>query len=228
MIPLGLGAGLSGRERLALLCIGAHSDDIEIGAGGLVLTLAERIPELSVHWCVLSAPGQRANEARAAAAGFLEGVTDTKVEVGGFEDGTFPDQSREIKLWLADVRSRFDADLVLVHRRGDAHQDHHELGRLAWNLFRDHLLLEYEIPKWDGDLGRPNLYVELAPAILERKIELLMRHFGSQRSKDWFDPDTFRGLARLRGMEARAESRHAEGFFLSKAVLAVPDGHPKS
>lgn len=216
MIPLGLG----GREELSLLCIGAHSDDIEIGAGGLVLTLAQRIPRLSARWCVLSAPGARADEARAAAADFLAGAADTAVEIGGFEDGTFPDQSRAIKLWLADVRARFSPDVVLTHRRGDAHQDHHELSGLAWNLFRDHLLLEYEIPKWDGDLGQPNLYVELAPEILDRKVELLTRHFGSQRSKDWFDAETFRGLARLRGMEARAASRYAEGFFLRKAVLA--------
>lgn len=220
MIPLGLG-----RERLSLLCIGAHSDDIEIGAGGLVLTLARQIPELAVHWCVLSAPGGRADEARASAADFLAGAARAAVEIGDFEDGTFPDQSRDIKRWLAGVRDRFSPDLVLVHRRDDAHQDHRELGRLAWNLFRDHLLLEYEIPKWDGDLGQPNLYVELAPWALDRKVELLLRHFGSQRSKDWFDADTFRGLARLRGLEARAASRHAEAFFLHKALISLqPSG----
>ena len=220
MIPLLLGAGRAA-ERLSLLCIGAHSDDIEIGAGGLVLALAKAVPQLSVRWCVLSAPGPRADEARASAAAFLDGVADAEVEIGGFEDGTFPDQSRAIKLWLADVRSRFVPDVVLVHRRGDAHQDHRELSKLAWNLFRDHLLLEYEIPKWDGDLGQPNVYVELPDWALDRKVELLLEHFGTQRSKDWFDAETFRGLARLRGLEARAASRYAEAFFVRKAVIAL-------
>jgi LmbE family N-acetylglucosaminyl deacetylase len=215
--PLILGAGA---ERLSLLCIGAHSDDIEIGAGGLILTLARAIPELEVHWCVLSAPGPRAEEARASAAAFLESAARRTVEVADFDDTHFPEQSREIKAWLAGVRGRFSADVVLVHAREDAHQDHRELNRLAWNLFRDELILEYEITKWDGDLGRPNVYAALEPWALERKVELLMRHFGSQRSKDWFDPETFRGLARIRGMECRAPSRYAEAFTVRKAMIA--------
>jgi LmbE family N-acetylglucosaminyl deacetylase len=209
-----------GRRRLALLCIGAHSDDIEIGAGGLVLTLAEAIPELHVHWCVLSAAGARAAEARCSAGAFLQGVYRFAVEIGGFEDSYFPDQGRDIKLWLAEVRSRFAADVVLVHGRDDAHQDHRELNRIAWNLFRDHLILEYEIPKWDGDLGRPNVYAALELRVLEQKIDLLLRHFGTQRSKDWFDAETFRGLARIRGMECRAESGYAEAFVVRKALIA--------
>ena len=117
------------------------------------------------------------------------------------------------------MRTRVDPDVVLTHRGGDAHQDHREVSELTWNLFRDHLILEYEIPKWDGDLGRPNLYVPLTAAVLERKIELLQTHFGSQRSKQWFDPETFRGLARLRGMECRAPERYAEAFVVRKARL---------
>lgn len=216
MIPLLFGGG---RERLSLLCVGAHSDDIEIGAGGLILTLAHSLPGLSVHWCVLSAAGPRADEARASAADFLSGVDDATVEIGGFEDGYFPDQSRDIKLWLAEVRSRFSPDMVLVHARDDAHQDHRELNRLVWNLFRDQLILEYEIPKWDGDMGRPNVFAEIPAWALERKIELLLRHFGTQRAKDWFDAETFRGMARIRGVESRACSRYAEAFFLRKAVI---------
>lgn len=216
MIPLLLGGA---GARLSLLCVGAHSDDVEIGAGGLILTLARSVPGLAVHWCVLSAPGARADEARASAAAFLAEVENPTVEIGDFEDGYFPDQSRDIKLWLADVRSRFTPDVVLVHAREDAHQDHRELNRLVWNLFRDQLVLEYEIPKWDGDMGRPNVYAELPVWALERKVELLLRHFGTQRAKDWFDAETFRGLARLRGMEARAESRYAEAFFVRKATL---------
>ncbi|WP_102109787.1 PIG-L deacetylase family protein [Oceaniglobus roseus] len=216
MIPLALGAG---RTRLSLLCIGAHSDDIEIGAGGLILSLLASGLAVDVHWCVLSANGVREDEARASAADFLAGAASRTVDCGRFEDSLFPSQSPAIKAWLADVRSRFAADVVLVHGRDDAHQDHRELSALAWNLFRDQLILEYEIPKWDGDLGRPNAYAALEPAVLERKIELLERHFGSQRSKDWFDADTFRGLARLRGMECRAPGRFAEAFTLRKLRL---------
>ena len=128
----------------------------------------------------------------------------------------FPSQSPAIKSWLIDVRSRFSPDVVLVHGRDDAHQDHRELAALAWNLFRDQAILEYEIPKWDGDLGRPNIYAAMEAAVMGRKIELLIRHFGSQRSKDWFDPETFRGLARLRGMECRAPERFAEAFVARK------------
>lgn len=220
MIPLGL---LQGRERLSLLCIGAHSDDIEIGAGGLILTLAATFPDIAVRWCVASAAPDRESEARASAFDFLQGLERADVELGGFEDSYFPDQGREIKAWLLAVRSRFPADVVLVHRAGDLHQDHRELNRIAWNLFRDHLILEYEIPKWDGDLGQPNFYVPLEAEILERKIAFIMRHFRSQRSKDWFDPELFRGLARLRGMECRAEHRHAEAFFVRKAVFSPGD-----
>lgn len=217
MIPFFFGER---RERLSLLCIGAHSDDIEIGAGGLVLTLARAIPQLSVHWCVLSAPDARAAEASASAEDFLQGVERRVIELGGFDDSYFPEQSRDIKTWLAAVRSRFTPDVVLVHSRDDAHQDHRELNRIAWNLFRDQLVLEYEIPKWDGDLGRPNVYAVLEPCVLDRKVDLLMRHFASQRSKDWFDAETFRGLARIRGLESRSDSRYAEAFVVRKAVIA--------
>ena len=142
-----------------------------------------------------------------------------RIELAQFDDGLFPYQGDEIKAWLEDVRARVDPDVVLTHRGSDAHQDHREVCELTWNLFRDHLILEYEIPKWDGDLGRPNLYVPLTAAALERKIELLHAHFGTQRSKQWFDAETFRGLARLRGMECRAPERYAEAFVARKARL---------
>lgn len=218
MIPFSLG-GEAGR--LSLLCIGAHSDDIEIGAGGLVLTLADAVPGLDVYWCVLSAVGARRAEARASADDFLRDVEHSTIDLGEFDDSFFPDQSRSIKQWLADVRGRFRPDVVLVHASDDAHQDHRETNRLTWNLFRDHLILEYEIPKWDGDLGRPNMYLPLDTPILERKIDLLMRHFATQRAKDWFDDGTFRGLARIRGVECRAGSRYAEAFTVRKAVIGL-------
>jgi LmbE family N-acetylglucosaminyl deacetylase len=220
VIPLTFAAT---RERLSVLCLGAHSDDIEIGAGGLILSLAATVPELEVRWCVASAMGEREEEARASARDFLAGVTRSELEMARFEDSFFPEQSRDIKQWLTDVRTRASPDIVLVHRAADAHQDHRELNRITWNLFRDHLIFEYEIPKWDGDLGQPNFYVPLEPDVLERKFALLMQHFGSQRSKDWFDLELFRALSRIRGMECRAQDGHAEAFFVRKAVFLPPD-----
>jgi len=206
-------------ERLSVLCLGAHADDIEIGAGGTLLGWIASGIRLEVSWCVLSAPGPRAAEAEASAAAFLPGAATTRIEIAQFDDGLFPYQGDEIKAWLENLRAEVDPDVVLTHRRKDAHQDHREISKIAWNLFRDHLILEYEIPKWDGDLGRPNLYMPLTASVLERKIELLQAHFGSQRSKPWFDAETFRGLARLRGMECRAPERYAEAFVARKARL---------
>ena len=201
---------------LRLLCIGAHSDDIEIGCGGTILSLIEVGIPLEVDWCVLSGGGDRRGEAEASARDFLCGVQSNKIHVLDFEDSYFPAQSRAIKEWLIGQRSRCQPDLVFTHSRGDAHQDHRTIQELTWNIFRDQLILEYEIPKWDGDLGRPNAYVALPVRVLEKKLELLMRNFGSQRSKDWFDKETFRGLARLRGMECRAPETYAEAFYASK------------
>jgi len=214
------GLGLARRgEELSILCLGAHSDDIEIGAGGTILSLIASGVKLHVHWCVLSGGGQRSGEARVSAEAFLEGSSSSKVDVADFEDSYFPAHSRSIKHWLIDVRSRINPDVVLTHARFDAHQDHREVNQLTWNVFRDHLVLEYEIPKWDGDLGQPNAYVPLAADVLERKVKLLHEHFGTQRSKDWFDRDTFVGLARLRGMECRAPEHFAEAFTFRKAKI---------
>lgn len=207
-------------ETLSLLCLGAHSDDIEIGAGGTVLSLIAAGVRLRVQWCVLSATGERAKEAEAGAAAFLAGAAESHVALGTFDDSYFPPQGRAIKEWLAAIRDRFRPDLVLTHRRDDAHQDHRAVNAATWNLFRDHLVLEYEIPKWDGDLGQPNFYVPLTAATLAAKVERLERSFPTQRAKDWFEPETFRGLARLRGMECRAPEGYAEGFVLRKAILA--------
>jgi LmbE family N-acetylglucosaminyl deacetylase len=206
-------------ERLSVLCLGAHSDDIEIGAGGTLLGWIGSGIRLEVCWCVLSATGPRAAEAKASAAAFLSGAATTRVEIAQFDDGLFPYQGDDIKAWLEDLRADVDPDVVLTHRRNDAHQDHREVSKITWNLFRDHLILEYEVPKWDGDLGRPNVYMPLTDAVLERKIEFLYAHFGTQRSKQWFDAETFRGLARLRGMECRAPERYAEAFVARKARL---------
>jgi LmbE family N-acetylglucosaminyl deacetylase len=221
MIPLQLARP---GQTLKVLCLGAHSDDIEIGAGGTLLGWLAAGVRLEVDWCVLSAPGPRAAEAEASARAFLAGAARSRIELASFEDGYFPYQGEAIKAWLEGVRTRVAPDLVLTHRRDDAHQDHREVCQLSWNLFRDHLILEYEIPKWDGDLGRPNCYMPLAAAVLEQKVELLLAHFASQRAKGWFDADTFRGLARLRGLECRAPERFAEAFALRKATLGhAPD-----
>jgi LmbE family N-acetylglucosaminyl deacetylase len=174
---------------------------------------------LDVLWCVLSGVGEREREARSSAAEFLSEAASAKVEVMSFRDGFFPEQGEPIKSWFEALKMRVDPDLILTHRRDDAHQDHREVSRLAWNTFRDHCILEYEIPKWDGDIGQPNVYVPVSAAALQRKIDLLMLYFGSQRSKQWFDEETFRGLARLRGMECRAPERYAEAFFGRKLSL---------
>ena len=206
--------------KLSVLCLGAHSDDIEIGAGGTILGWIAAGVQVDAHWCVLSAAGARAAEAEASAGAFLAGAASRRLEFAQFKDSFFPYQGAAIKEWMTELRERVNPDVIFTHAQGDAHQDHRELCGLTGNAFRDHLILEYEIPKWDGDLERPNLYMPLKAEVMDRKIELLLDHFGSQRPKDWFDAETFRGLARLRGMECRSPERYAEAFIVRKAVLA--------
>lgn len=202
---------------LRVLALGAHSDDIEIGAGGAILSWIASGAEVSIDWCALSAPGERADEARASANEFLKGAKRADIHLGEFRDGYFPAERTAVKDWVEALKKLEKPDVVLCHQRNDAHQDHRMVCELAWNTFRDHLILEYEIPKWDGDLGQPNMYVPLSEGVLARKIELLHKHFGTQRSKAWFDDETFRGLARLRGIECR--ERYAEAFFARKLLL---------
>jgi LmbE family N-acetylglucosaminyl deacetylase len=207
-------------ERLSVLCLGAHSDDIEIGVGGTLLSLVQKGVILDVHWCVLSGSEDREREARGSAADFLSGAATARIEVEKFADGFFPEQGEQIKCWFEALKQRVQPDLILTHRREDAHQDHRQVCRLTWNTFRDHFILEYEVPKWDGDMGQPNFYAPVSERALKRKIDLLFSHFGSQRSKQWFDPEVFRGLARLRGMECRAPEGYAEAFVARKLALA--------
>jgi LmbE family N-acetylglucosaminyl deacetylase len=207
-------------EKLSVLCLGAHADDIEIGAGGAILSWIDAGVRLEVEWCVLSADGQRAGEAEASAAAFLAGAETSRMRLAKFPDNRFPSHSDAIKDYLLSVRDKATAQVVLTHYRGDAHQDHREVCQLTWNLFRDHLILEYEIPKWDGDVGQPNCYVPLTSSVMERKVELLLTHFASQKSRDWFGAETFYALARLRGMECRASQQLAEAFFARKVHLA--------
>lgn len=201
-----------------VLCIGAHSDDIEIGCAGTLLSWVRQYPMLEVHWVVLSAEGERATEARKSARSLL-GKALKGLELGSFIDGHLPTRFSEAKGFLASVRDRFPADIVLTHRLEDRHQDHRLIAEITWQTWRDQLILEYEIPKFEGDLGQPNVYVPLTVAVAQRKLRHLMKHFGSQRSKSWFTEPVFEGLMHLRGVECRAPSGCAEAFHARKVVL---------
>jgi LmbE family N-acetylglucosaminyl deacetylase len=203
---------------LRVLAIGAHSDDIEIGCGGTLLRLAEQHPDAEVLWVVLSADGGREDEARASAADFGAGFASLRVLVGGFRDGFLPHTGEAVKSFFERLKGEPAPHLILTHQRHDLHQDHRLACELTWNTFRDHLILEYEVPKYDGDLGSPNLFVHLDAGIVQRKVELLLRHFGSQRDRRWFTEDLFRSLLRLRGMESNAPGGQAEAFYCRKLV----------
>jgi LmbE family N-acetylglucosaminyl deacetylase len=204
---------------LKVLFLGAHSDDIEIGCGGTVLELLKARPDAEIRWVVFSAPGVRGDEARAAARLFIGERATTAVELHEFRDGFFPVQLAEVKETFEAIARAFRPDVVFTHRREDRHQDHRTLSDLAWNTFRRATIFEYEIPKWDGDMGIPNCFVPLSTESAGEKVRLLMKAFATQRSKDWFDEETFRGLARLRGMECRAPSGYAEAFFARKVTI---------
>jgi LmbE family N-acetylglucosaminyl deacetylase len=202
-----------------VLCLGAHSDDIEIGAGGTLLKLTEQAPDLEICWVVFSAPGLRTDEARSSADEFLSGVTRKQVKIGSFRESYFPSEWPSIKEWFEEIKATFIPDVVFTHYRDDRHQDHRVLSDLAWNTFRDHLILEYEILKYDGDLGQPNLFVPLPEQLCDRKIDLLMKHFKTQSAKHWFTSDTFEAMHRVRGIECASPTGRAEAFYCRKIVL---------
>jgi LmbE family N-acetylglucosaminyl deacetylase len=204
---------------LKVLCLGAHSDDIEIGCGGLILSLVKSKRPVDITWVVFSAAAEREREARRGAALFLKGAARTRVIIKQFRDGHFPYEGAAVKVVFETLKKESAPDVVLTHYRNDRHQDHRVLSDLAWNTFRDHLVLEYEIPKFDGDLGQPNCFVPLDHATSARKAKYLDQAFGTQRDKHWFSSETFLGLLRLRGMECRAPEGYAEAFFARKAVL---------
>jgi len=213
--------GLTKREGapLHVLCLGCHSDDIEIGCGGTVLRLAEQDPNTVFHWVVFSAIGAREDEARRGATLFTQGGKLSGPMLKSFRDGFMPFTGAEIKDVFEELKGKVQPDLVLTHYRQDAHQDHRLISELTWNTFRDHMILEYEIPKYDGDLSRPGFFVPLSEDILQKKVRYLMDVFGSQRGKRWFQESTFLGLMRLRGMECNAPSGYAEAFHCRKLVL---------
>ena len=206
-----------------ILCLGAHSDDIEIGAGATVLRLVREHPQARVVWVVLAAAGRRGEEARASAARFLAGLEGgagaAEVVLQDFRDGHFPVQWAEIKAFFETLKP-YAPDLVLTHYGQDLHQDHRTVSELTWNTFRDQLILEYEIPKWDGGLGAPNLFVPASVADADAKIAALMECFPTQAGKHWFDDLTFRGLMRLRGLECAAPEGLAEAFYARKTSVA--------
>jgi LmbE family N-acetylglucosaminyl deacetylase len=201
-----------------ILCLGAHSDDIEIGAGGTLLKLAGRVSDLEIWWVVFSAPGLRAEEARRSADEFLSGVTNQQVKIGSFRESYFPSEWPSIKDWFEHIKANFDPEVVFTHYRDDRHQDHRVLSDLAWNTFRNHLILEYEILKYDGDLGSPNLFVPLSEEIAGRKVDLLLKHFQTQSTKHWFTRDTFEAIHRIRGIECASTTGRAEAFYCRKFV----------
>jgi LmbE family N-acetylglucosaminyl deacetylase len=211
--------GNPGSAAAHVLAIGAHPDDIEIGCGGTILKLIEQGAVSKVSWVVLSGDGERSGEARQSAEALLDGVSRREVMVCDFPDGLFPYDGRPIKEFFERLKAGTSPDLIFTHRRADPHQDHRLTCELTWNTFRDHLILEYEIPKYDGEGSAPNVFVPLSGEISQRKIEHLMTQFNSQRSRRWFREDLFLSLLRLRGMECHSPSSYAEAFFCRKAVL---------
>ena len=202
----------------AVLCLGAHSDDLEIGCGGTVLRLLQDYPKARIHWVVLSAADDRRGEATASAEALLAGF-DACIEIAEFEDRFFPQQQAELKQFFDQLGRTLSPDLIVTHHRADLHQDHRTIAELTWETFRDHLVLEYEIPKYDGDLGQPNAFVELPREVCTRKVDHLLRMFPSQTSKYWFTKETFWAMLRLRGVECRAGSGYAEAFHARKLLL---------
>ncbi len=202
-----------------VLCLGAHSDDIEIGCGGTVLRWLEEHSDLEFYWVVLSSGRERKKEAVRSAELFLRGTRKKKIVVENFRDGFFPYGGAEIKQYFESVKKSFAPDIVLTHYRDDRHQDHRLVSDLTWNTFRRELILEYEIPKYDGDLGQPNLFVHLTEAVCRKKIEYILGIFKTQAAKDWLTEDTLQAILRLRGVESRAPAKYAEGFYCRKMIV---------
>jgi LmbE family N-acetylglucosaminyl deacetylase len=211
----------AGEPTLNVLAFGSHADDIEIGCGATLLALTRGGRKIDVSWVVLGAQAARAEEARASASAFLETANNAHVEVHGFRDGFFPYVGGQIKDLFEGLKGSLEPDIILTHARHDLHQDHRLVCELTWNTWRNHLILEYEIPKYDGDLGTPNVFVPVAEELAREKARLIHRYFGSQRPKHWFDEELFLGLMRVRGMEGRSASGYAEAFTCRKLSLGI-------
>lgn len=206
-------------ESLKVLCLGAHSDDIEIGCGGTMLRLLAEHDDVEVHWVVLGSNGKRDGEALASANKFLADARKKKIIIKKFKESFFPYVGKEIKTFFEKLKKSVSPDIIFTHYRHDLHQDHRLISELTWNTYRDHLILEYEIIKYDGDLGVPNFFVHLDEAICQKKINFIMEFFKSQRDRDWFTADAFLSILRIRGIECRAPEKYAEGFYCRKLVF---------
>ena len=202
-----------------VLFVGAHSDDIEIGCGGTILKLTEENPDLEILWVVFSAENVRRKEAERSAKAFLRKSRRSRVQIEDFRSSYFPYQGEQIKDFFETLKP-FHPDVVFTHYREDRHQDHRVLSDLAWNTFRSHVILEYEIPKYDGDIGQPGFFVPVTEAHLRRKAKLLLKHFPTQAGRHWFTEDLFMALPRIRGMECDSPTRYAEAFHVRKLLLA--------
>jgi LmbE family N-acetylglucosaminyl deacetylase len=217
MLSLSLNAG--DNRPVRLLCLGAHCDDIEIGCGGTILNLSAAAPQLEIYWVIFSSDDQRKHEALKCADAFLNNFNKRNIVIHGFRDGFLPCHGSEVKETFEQLKTEVSPDLILTHYRHDLHQDHRLVSELTWNTFRDYLILEYEIPKYDGDFGAPNFFVPLDQTVCQRKIDYILDAFESQKNKRWFSRELFSSVLRLRGMEANAASGYAEGFYCRKAIL---------
>lgn len=212
---------LDQEKPLRVLCLGAHSDDIEIGCGASILQLAASGRPVKICWVVFSGTEARMVEAKASAESMLDNLSQKTIVMHGYRDGDFPAEWNSIKTEFMQLRSSFEPDLVFTHYRHDRHQDHRVVGDLTWNMYRDHVILEYEIPKFDGDLDTPNFYMPVSPSAASRKVSLLMQHFQSQKEKQWFNEELFFGVMRIRGMECRSPSGYAEAFHARKTCAVL-------
>lgn len=219
MVTLNFLANAAGAP--TVLCLGAHSDDIEIGAGATILSIAEAAPAAKVVWAVFAGHGDREAEARESAGYFTAGFAAADIHVHQFRDGFFPQDTAALKERFEVLKAEYQPDVILTHYRDDRHQDHRTISDLTWQTFRNHLILEYEIPKYDGDFGTPNVFLPVTDEIRQKKNTAIERYFGSQRNKQWFASDTFNAVMRLRGIESNAASGYAEAFYCRKAVLAL-------
>jgi LmbE family N-acetylglucosaminyl deacetylase len=204
-----------------ILFLGAHCDDIEIGCGGTILRLRESMPEAEIRWLILSSNEVRRREAMASADRFLGERSRDLIRIEAFRDGYLPYSGAQVKDVFEDVNCEVSPDLIFTHYRHDRHQDHRLVSELTWNTWRNHMILEYEIPKYDGDLGQPNVFVAVSADQVKRKIEIVLKAFSTQASKPWFDADTLSAILRLRGVESNAPERYAEAFYAPKLLLEL-------
>lgn len=207
------------KDRLKILCLGAHSDDIEIGCGGTLLKLIADKPKAQFHWIVFSGNENRKKEAQQSASAFLKEIESKKIEIYSFKESYFPFIGSEIKDCFEKLKTEYNPDIIFTHCNNDAHQDHLLISKLTWNTFRDHLIIEYEIPKYDGDLGTPNLYVHLDESLVKRKTNYLRDFFKTQKEKAWFSKKNFRSIMRIRGIESNSPTGYAEAFYCRKIVF---------